>query len=116
MFDYIIVVCSGIDPLVLAGISGVVCGGIGYVVGGMLMEAVWHLFNTQQSRQLKEREADFLARISKHRAATNNRYEDDYYGESVKTLSDYRQWVRRQQRLKEGKLTNVDDKPSGSAF
>jgi hypothetical protein len=54
MFDYIIVVCSGIDPLVLAGISGVVCGGIGYVVGGMLMEAVWHLFNTQQSRQLKE--------------------------------------------------------------
>ena len=62
-----------------------------------------------------QREADFLARISKYRATTNSRYEDDYYGESVKTLSDYRQWLRRQQRIMEGKLTNVDVKPTGSA-
>ena len=27
-----------------------------------------------------------------------SKFEDDYYGESIKNLSDYRQWLRTQQK------------------
>ncbi|XP_062514126.1 uncharacterized protein LOC134189770 isoform X2 [Corticium candelabrum] len=43
----------GIDPLVLAGISGVICGGVGYMIGGAVMDAAWHMFNPQQSKMMK---------------------------------------------------------------
>ncbi|XP_062514125.1 uncharacterized protein LOC134189770 isoform X1 [Corticium candelabrum] len=105
----------GIDPLVLAGISGVICGGVGYMIGGAVMDAAWHMFNPQQSKMMKLREADFLARISRHRASSNSRYEDDFYGDSIKSLSDYRQWIRRQQRVTQGQVTNADIK-AGSSF
>jgi len=49
---------------------------------------------------LLQREADFLQRITANRAASFSKFEDDYYGESIKTLSDYRQWLREQQKKK----------------
>ncbi len=30
-----------------------------------------------------------------------NKFEDDYYGDKIRTLSDYRQWVRKQHKRKE---------------
>ena len=45
-----------------------------------------------------QREKDFLERIQKHRFASFSKFEDDYYGESIKNLSDYRQWLRTQQK------------------
>ena len=58
-----------------------------------------------------QREADFLQRISSHRASTFSKFEDDYYGESIKSLSDYRQWVREQQKKRriEEKLEGKDE-------
>lgn len=50
---------------------------------------------------LVQRDAEFLARLQKHRFSEVNKYEDDYYGDKVMTLSDYRQWIRQQQRRKE---------------
>ena len=48
-----------------------------------------------------QRDEDFFQRIEQHRFSSFNRYEDDYYGDKVMTLSDYRQWVRQQQKKKE---------------
>ena len=48
-----------------------------------------------------QRENDFLERIQKYRFSDVSRYDDDYYAEKVKTLSDYRQWVRQQQKRQE---------------
>lgn len=45
-----------------------------------------------------QREADFLERIAARRASSYNKFEDDYYGENIKNLSDYRQWLREQQK------------------
>ena len=45
-----------------------------------------------------QREADFLERITARRASSYNKFEDDYYGENIKNLSDYRQWLREQQK------------------
>ena len=49
---------------------------------------------------LFQREVDFLERIVSHRASSYSKFEDDFYGESIKTLSDYRQWVRKQHEKK----------------
>ena len=48
-----------------------------------------------------QRENDFLERTQKYRFSEGSRYDDDYYAEKVMTLSDYRQWVRQQQRKQE---------------
>ena len=45
-----------------------------------------------------QREADFLGRIASQRASTYSKFEDDYYGENIKNVSDYRQWLREQQK------------------
>lgn len=48
-----------------------------------------------------QRDIDFLQRLQKHRFSDVNKYEDDYYGDKIITLSDYRQWIRKQQKRKE---------------
>ena len=46
----------------------------------------------------QQREKDFLERIQNKRFASFSKFEDDYYGESIRNLSDYRQWLRTQQK------------------
>ena len=48
-----------------------------------------------------QRENDFLERIQKYRFSDVSHYDDDYYADKVMTLSDYRQWVRQQQKRQE---------------
>ena len=47
---------------------------------------------------LLQREADFLERVASRRASSYSKFEDDYYGENIKSVSDYRQWLREQQK------------------
>ena len=58
-----------------------------------------------------QRENDFLKRIQKYRFSDVSRYDDDYYADKVVTLSDYRQWVRQQQKRQEqlGAAKNATD-------
>ena len=58
-----------------------------------------------------QRENDFLERIQKYRFSDVSRYDDDYYADKVMTLSDYRQWVRQQQKRQEqlGAAKNATD-------
>ena len=46
-----------------------------------------------------------MERVAARRASSNSKFEDDYYGESIKNVSDYRQWLREQQ-----KKQNITDK------
>lgn len=59
-----------------------------------------------------QRENDFLQRIQRYRFSEVSRYDDDYYADKVMTLSDYRQWVRQQQKrqeqLKPAKKSSTD--------
>ena len=45
-----------------------------------------------------QRQGDFLERIASRRASSYSKFEDDYYGENIKNVSDYRQWLREQQK------------------
>ena len=64
-----------------------------------------------------QREKDFLDRLNHHRFSEFQKFEDDYYGDKIATLSDYRQWVRQQdkkkevaKRLKAADTTQTNDK------
>jgi len=91
----------GLDPIVFTGISGVVAGGIGYVVGTAAFKVAWRTFNRNAWYDLDARDRDFLQRLEKYRFGGDSHFEDDYYGESIKNLSDYRQWVRTHQKKKQ---------------
>ncbi|XP_046852712.1 presequence translocated-associated motor subunit PAM17, mitochondrial-like [Xenia sp. Carnegie-2017] len=90
----------GLDPLVFCTICGVASSAAGYMIGCTLYGVVWQWMNKDLAQKLLERETDFLQRLEKHRTDAFSKFEDDFYGESIKTLSDYRQWVRQMQRKK----------------
>lgn len=118
---------SGLDPLLFSGFCGAASAMVGFVLGGTIFNATWQILSRDKARQYSQvhfyhalmlaffipihytyvdssnlihfqREADFLKRLEKHRYSEVSKYEDDYYGERVRTLSDYRQWVRQQQK------------------
>ncbi|XP_065667065.1 uncharacterized protein LOC100212861 [Hydra vulgaris] len=91
----------GLDPIVFCGICGVSSSFLGYVLGTNFYKLIWILMNKNEAMRLQEKDKDFLKRLEKHRFSQDSKFEDDYYGESIKTLSDYRQWVRTQQRKRE---------------
>lgn len=45
----------------------------------------------------QQKEADFVERITKYRLPTAA-LSDDYYGDKVKTLTDYKNWLRQQKK------------------
>ena len=91
----------GLDPIVFCGICGISSSFLGYVLGANIFKVVWALLNKTDAFRLQEKDKDFLKRLEKHRFSQDSKFEDDYYGESIRTLSDYRQWVRTQQRKRE---------------
>lgn len=48
-----------------------------------------------------QRDRDFLKLLQKYRFSEVNKYDDDYYGDKIMTLSDFRQWARQQQKRRE---------------
>jgi import inner membrane translocase subunit TIM23 len=93
----------GMDPIVFAAVCGAVSGLVGYVVGGALFNTMWKIFFPRKAKQVQMRDVDFTARLHRHRygGLDQNKYDDDYYGDKVSSLSDYRQWIRQQQRKRE---------------
>ena len=118
----------GMDPIVFSALCGIGSGIIGYMVGGALFTATWKILFKQQAKDLDKVQSkhtpsytacthlpspttykhthtqmnnNFLNRIQGKRFSGVSKYEDDYYADKVLTLSDYRQWVRQQQKRKE---------------
>lgn len=88
----------GMDPMIFCGLLGVASAGVGFAAGSAMFKSVWRVWNKEMAQNLQEREADFLGRIASQRASTYSKFEDDYYGENIKNVSDYRQWLREQQK------------------
>lgn len=100
----------GMDPIVFASLCGLGAGSVGFFAGASLFNAMWRVLFRSKYRVLKERDEDFLQRIQKYRYSEFSRYEDDYYGDKIMTLSDYRQWVRQQQKRRESMQKLEGDK------
>lgn len=99
----------GMDPIIFCGLCGVASAGVGFAAGTAAFKAIWNILNKDLASKLQEREADFLERVAARRASSYSKFEDDYYGESIKTVSDYRQWLREQQK-KQTMMEKYDSK------
>jgi len=96
----------GQDPImVTVGLTmvGSLCG---YGLGCVISKFAWSVFNRSKWNDLNARDADFLSRLDKHRFVgdSSETFEEDFYGESIKSASDYRQWVRQHQRKRENHI------------
>eukprot|EP00052_Salpingoeca_macrocollata_P000607 m.21258 g.21258 ORF g.21258 m.21258 type:complete len:214 (-) comp10693_c0_seq1:37-678(-) len=89
----------GQDPMVVAGVAGMLSGFAGFLVGSSLIKRGWRMFNKEKARAMDAKEEDFLRRIAKYRAG-GEKHADDYYGDKVKTLSAYRVWLRDQTKIR----------------
>ncbi|KAI6656449.1 Presequence translocated-associated motor subunit PAM17, mitochondrial-like [Oopsacas minuta] len=90
----------GIDPLIILGMGGISSLLIGYLAMNHGTSAIWHLTHPEISKELSQRDKDLMQRIAAYRfkGTTQQSWEDDYHGEKIYTLSDYRQWIRKQQQ------------------
>ena len=99
----------GFDPLLTVGTITIV-GSIGsYFLGNGLAAVVWRRFRPSVAEKYDAKMADFCKRISKYRAnvppsPTELNFSLDFYGEKIKSIEDYRTWLRRQNHLKSSRL------------
>lgn len=87
----------GLDPLVF---SGLCCSSImvlSFFAGASCYTRVWRMLNRSLATQMDERASDYLQRLVRHRRA-GTRQSDDYYGDKVSSLSEYRRWLRDQKK------------------
>lgn len=103
----------GMDPMVVVGL-GSVLGSVGsYFAGAALTGLVWRWFRSSSASQLDEKQRDFYARVSKHRAnvppnPTQMNFSFDYYGEKVHSMSDYKAWLRRQRTMLKSRIFAIE--------
>lgn len=90
----------GMDPMIVLGLGGMSSMLISYMVFFHGFSVLWRLINPSKARALAKRDQDFMGRIEKgrFRGMTQQSWEDDYHGEKILSLSDYRQWIRKQQQ------------------
>lgn len=82
------------DPIVFTGLTCVVMSATGFGIGS----ACWKFFKSRGSayEEYRVRDQNFLQRLESRRTGFESEFNDDFYGESIRTLSDYRQWCRTQ--------------------
>jgi len=97
----------GPEPTMIMGFDSLVMIGAGTVTlslltGGSLfyLTSKTSLLLSRRSKQYNERLLDFNRRVNFHRCSSSTSLSDDYYGEKILDLTDYRFWVRNQQEKK----------------
>lgn len=99
----------GMDPLVAVGVTSL-AGSIGsYFAGNALSSIIWRRLRPSIAREYDARMADFCRRITKYRAnvppsPTELNFSLDFYGEKVKSIGDYKTWLRRQNYLRNSRI------------
>ena len=90
----------GLDPIIVLGIGGICSFLIGYLFVNHGSSAVWRRIRPELSKQVTQRDRDFMQRVAAYRfkGTTQQWWEDDYHGDKINTVSDYRQWIRNQQQ------------------
>eukprot|EP00047_Mylnosiga_fluctuans_P005002 m.237809 g.237809 ORF g.237809 m.237809 type:complete len:190 (+) comp13201_c0_seq1:13-582(+) len=87
----------GMDPMFVAGTFGFCSALVAYFAGVVVVRAVWGQLNRKTALALRMREDDFQRRILKHRTV-GAKQSDDYYGDKIKSIADYRKWLREQRK------------------
>lgn len=89
------------DPMIFNGLCAGSCCLVGYALGAVLFKGIYSIAYKETYANWSARNNDFLRRLENHRVEGESDFEDDFYGEQIKTLSDYRQWCRTMDRKRE---------------
>lgn len=106
------------DPTMVVGFGAVCAGFASYQIGTGVGALGWRALNRKLARDMDKMDKEFYAKIKHYRAhirpamagqATGggggmpgmmkNKAATDYYGEKIKTIGDYRAWLRYQTKL-----------------
>lgn len=101
----------GIDPLIAIG-AGSLTGAVGsFLIGSSLFKLAHKSLFPKWHVDYVEREGLFARRVAMHRAnvppSPVQLAGTDFYGESVKSVIDYRRWLKRQKRLASSRTFNL---------
>jgi import inner membrane translocase subunit TIM23 len=118
-----------LDPVITLGLMTFAFAALGWLVGPSLGSAVFYLAKRQWKTQMKIKEAQFFARIKKHRVdpsassmgnpgkfplavhqfsrPTNIVTVPDFYGEKISSVAGYRQWLKDQRAFNKKRTTFI---------
>lgn len=93
----------GVDPIIALG-SGMLLGtGLAFLTGSSLFGLLLRSLNKPAMANYGKFDAEFAKRVQRFRANVppdpNQIGGTDFYGEKVRSLSDYRHWLKRQKAL-----------------
>ncbi|CAO3620120.1 unnamed protein product [Cunninghamella echinulata] len=93
----------GMDPLMAAALSTLGAGFCGFLTGPLFGDVIFKALNRKYVPEMDARDKAFYERIKKNRVdARFNSVQNpvpDYYGENIKSVSDYRSWLRKQREF-----------------
>eukprot|EP00158_Paraphelidium_tribonemae_P006650 Partr_v1_DN27918_c0_g1_i1_m11377 putative Component of the PAM complex, a complex required for the translocation of transit peptide-containing proteins from the inner membrane into the mitochondrial matrix in an ATP-dependent manner len=109
----------GIDAAFVYGLGSVAAGLASYQVGGVAGNALWRLTHRSIIQTMDKMDKRFYSRIAAYRAErgqspyiqnaenvlkfkkrnSDMALRQDFYGEKIRSVQDYRHWLRRQKKL-----------------
>ncbi|KAF7308760.1 hypothetical protein MKEN_01075100 [Mycena kentingensis (nom. inval.)] len=94
----------GFDPMMVYGICVLLCAGAGWVVAPSIGSTAWRMLNRESISYMDALDREFFKHVAKNRVDATLQSAThpipDYYGESVGSLSQYRQWIRDQNKYR----------------
>jgi import inner membrane translocase subunit TIM23 len=99
----------GLDPLLAVGMATLGGAVASYFAGQSLASVAWRSSRPQLAAEFERMRADFCRRIAHHRAnvppsPTDLNFSLDFYGERIRTIRDYRHWLRKQNQLRNNRI------------
>lgn len=91
--------------MLFSTVATTVSGFASFFIGAAVFRTLWRSFFREHAAMLDARETDFRLRVARHRRG-GHEFSHDYYGDKVKTLSDYKAWLS-DQRKAEKKLKGI---------
>ncbi|KAG0003780.1 TIM23 complex component [Entomortierella chlamydospora] len=94
----------GMDQVIVYGLGTVAAGIVGLAVGPVVGNMVFRVTHSKAKPLVDMMDKEFHKHIVKNRAdPTANSVRNpvpDYYGEKIKSVSDYRKWLRKQREYR----------------
>ncbi|KAK3847535.1 MAG: mitochondrial import protein Pam17-domain-containing protein [Linnemannia gamsii] len=94
----------GMDQVIVYGIGTVAAGLVGLAMGPVIGNSVFRAANSRAKPLVDRMDTEFLKHIARNRAdpAANSISNPipDYYGEKIKSVSEYRSWLRKQREFR----------------
>jgi import inner membrane translocase subunit TIM23 len=92
-----------LDPAIAYTLGAMGVGIAGIAVGIFAGGGLWSVVRGSAQTAMKQRERDFFSRIKANRAVPSSQAVSnaapDFYGEKIKSVKDYRKWLRSQRKV-----------------